>query len=183
MWLLTTIIVLLVIVLFFQPELVSAYWHARYGNSTTFHEWSVPIPKGWRAFTREDQLIIQKMNRFYDQEGPPGIILGIVNTTNAVNPESLKESLRRTLSKDGYVFQHDRTILIDTNRGYCLHFVTAIDKHSIRISCEAPTVHLSLDFFGTDSEMQQFYYIVGQMKRTVADSKPWTTGDTIPRIS
>ena len=85
--LLASLFIALVLVgLFLEPEIVSTYWHLRFGNFTKFHEWRIPVPKGWWAFTKEDQLIVQKMRRFYDRGDPAGIIVGTLTSSKPIKP-------------------------------------------------------------------------------------------------
>jgi hypothetical protein len=151
--------------LFFLPELVSTYGHVRFGDSTTFHGWRVPVPRGWWAFTGNDQLIIQKMNRFYGKNDPPGIIVATLSPGKPVDPEALKEAAIRVISKEGYIFQEDRPIQIGTDPGYCLHFTTGKDQKNFRITCNSLAAQLSVGLFGPSSEVQTFYSVVGQIRR------------------
>jgi hypothetical protein len=151
--------------LLFLPELVSTYWHLRYGDSTAFRGWRVPVPKGWYGVTRNDQLIIQKLLRFYENGDAPTIIPEVLSPSKTVNPEALKEASIRAISKKGYVFQGERPIQIGTDPGYCLHFMTGKDQKSIRISCDSLSAHLAVHLFGPSSEVQTFYSVVGQIRR------------------
>jgi hypothetical protein len=176
--LLNTILVLSTLLsgLFFEPELVSTYWHPRYGGSTTFHGWTVLVPRGWSPATGDDQLILNKMLRFYDHRDVPSIILGTLVPRKPIDPEVLKDALIHTIVNEGYVFQETRLIHIGAHPAYCVHFASAKDPEWIRINCESLAAQLSLDLFGWHSEIQDFYSVVGQLK------KPEDTPATGPAI-
>ena len=150
---------------FFLPEIVSTYWHIRFGDSTSFHGWRVPVPKGWFALARNDYLIVQKTTRFYDREDGPTIIPDVLNASKAVDVDAFRKASIRVISKQGYVFQEERPIQIGTDSGYCLHFTNADDQKKIHISCDSLAAQLSVGFFGPRSEIQTFYSVVGQMRR------------------
>ncbi|SRR6266849_728818 len=162
--LLGSILILLFASLFFLPEIVSTYWHLRFGNSTVFHGWTVPVPRGWAAFTRGDIFIIQKVLRFYDSEDAPTISLDILSPGKPVDPERLKQASIRVISEKGYVFREERPIQIAAHLGYCLHFTTGKDQKKIRISCDSLSAELSVDYFGRSSEIETFYSVVGQIR-------------------
>lgn len=164
-WLVGLILIFVFIGLFFLPEIVSTYWHLRFGDSITFHAWRVPVPRGWWAFIREDLLIVQKSLRFYQGEDAPTISVGSLSPGQSVDPKALKEAMIRRISNQGYVFQGDRSTQVGNDRVYCLHFADDKDHKKIRISCDSVTAQLSLDFFGQSSEIQDFYSLVGQIKR------------------
>jgi hypothetical protein len=163
--LLCSILILLLPLPFFLPEIVSTYWHLRFGDSITFNGWAIPVPKGWAVFTRDDIFIIQKILRFYQSEDAPTISLGILSPGKPVDPERLKQASIRVISEQGYAFQEERPIQIAAHGGYCLHFTTGKDKKKIRISCDSLSAELSVDYFGQSSEIQTFYSVVGQIKR------------------
>lgn len=150
--------------LFFEPEIVSAYWHLEFGNAATIHGWTVPVPKGWSALTQGDELIVYKMRRFYDRREPLSIIVGTLRPSKPVEPEVLKTALIHTISNQGYVFQEAQSIQIGASPGYCLHFTSAKDPKRVRIRCESVTAQVSLDLFGRQSEIQSFYFVLGRMK-------------------
>jgi hypothetical protein len=154
----------LLVGLFFEPELVSTYWHMRFGDSTTFQGWTIPVPKGWWVSSNNSQLIVQKMLRFYEHRDPPSIIVEAVRPSNPVDPETLKKELIYALTNQGYSLQEDRPIHIGTHPGYCLHFINSTDPNGLHISCESMTAQLSLDFFGRHSEIQNFYLVLDQLK-------------------
>src|SRR5260370_12780535 len=145
-------VVLSVVGSFLLPELVSTYWHLRNGDSTAFQGWSIPAPKGWRAFTRDGFLMVQKPLRFYDREdAAPGISVEVFRPGKPVDSEVLRQASIRAISEKGYVFQEERPIQIGTDRGYCLHFTGGKDQENIRtsrISCYLSAAHLSLHPFG-----------------------------------
>jgi hypothetical protein len=150
--------------LFFEPEIVSTYWHLEFGNAATIHGWTVPVPKGWWALTQGDQLIVNKMQRFYDRSEPLSIIVGTLRPSKPVEPDALKTALIHAISNQGYVFQEAQSIRIGASPGYCVHFTGATDPKRVRISCESVAAQVSLDLFGRQSEIQSFYFVLGQMK-------------------
>lgn len=150
---------------FFFPELVSAYWHLRHGNSTSFHGSRIPIPWGWWASTDNNQLIIQKMIWTYDRSDPT-MILVLSLKSNATTSESVfKQLLIHDISKDGYVFRGERDILVESDTGSCLEFHSDTQRRNIRISCWSWKAHLSLDLFGYDHDVQPFYSVVNRVKQ------------------
>lgn len=163
--LIAAILILAFCAAFFLPEIASIYWHMRFGSSTTFHGWRVVVPGGWWAFTREDLLIIQKSVRFYDGADAPTISVELYSPGKAVDPDALKQGSIQAISKKGYAFQEDRPIQIGTDRGYCLHFSTGADRKKARISCYFPATHLSFDLFGRNSDIQDFYSVVGRVSQ------------------
>jgi hypothetical protein len=150
--------------LFFEPEIVSAYWHLEIGNTATIHGWTVPVPKGWWALAQGDQLIVNKMRRFYDRREPLSIIVGTLRPSKPVEPEALKTALIHTISNQRYAFQAAQSIQIGASPGYCFHFTSAKDPKQVRISCDSVAAQVSLDLFGRQSEIQDFYFVLGQMK-------------------
>ena len=151
---------------FFIPEIVTTYWHSRFGDSTTFHQWKVPVPKGWFAFTREDLLIIQKPTRFFESENAPTISLALSRPADPVDPDVLKDITIRANSTNGYALQEDKPIQAGNNYGYCLDFRSDSHKDSVRISCYLPVPHLFVDFFSGPSETQTLYYLVEHISPT-----------------
>lgn len=149
--------------LFFEPEIVSIYWHARFGSSASFAGWKIPVPRGWWAFTHEQQLVVQKMRRFYERGDPAGIIVETLSPSNAVLPEDLKEALIQANSKKGYAFQEQRPIHIGTKGGECLHFSADKGDQVVHITCNSLPAHLALDLYGRSSDIQTFYSVIGQM--------------------
>jgi len=115
----SVLIPLLVCGSFFLPEIVSTYCHARFGDSTTFHGWRIPVLRGWYAVTRNDLLIIQKATRFYDSEDAPTITPDILSPGKPVDPERLKQASIQVISKQGFLFQEERPFRIGTDSGYC----------------------------------------------------------------
>ena len=155
-----TLLVILLTLPFFIPEIVSTYWHLRFGDSTTFHEWKVPVPKGWFAFTREDLLVLQKATRFFETEDAPTISFALLPPGGPVDPRVLKEITISTNSKKGYAFQEDKPIEAGNNPGYCLSFRGAEGKNTVRISCYLSAGHLFVDLFSGPSETQTLYTVV-----------------------
>jgi hypothetical protein len=160
----SSVLALVVAGLFLQPEIVSAYWHLRFGNATPFHGWSVPVPRGWWAFRHDDQLIIQRMLRFYERGDPAGIIVQVSTPGKPIEPETLKRASIQRISNDGYVFEEDRPIHIGTTDGYCLRFSATGRPPSIRMTCEAPSAQLSIDFYGSLSDVEAFDSVVVRLK-------------------
>jgi len=150
---------------FFLPEIVSTYWHMRFGDSTTFHGWRIPVPRGWYASTRNDLLIIQKATRFYESEDAPTISPGILSPGKPVDPERFRQASIQVFSKQGYLFQEERPFQIGIDSGYCLHFTAHKDQKHILISCDSLSAQLSVGYLGAISEIQTFYSVVGQIKR------------------
>lgn len=161
----SVLIFLLVCRSFFLPEIFSTYWHMRFGGSTTFHGWRIPVPRGWYAATRDDLLIIQKATPFYESEDAPTISPGILSPGKPVDPERFRQASIQVISKQGYFFQEERRFQIGRDSGYCLHFTSEKDQKHIRISCDSLAAQLSMDYFGPNSEIQTFYSVVGQIKR------------------
>ena len=146
--------------LFLEPEIVSIYWHARFGNSTTFRGWKIPVPKGWWAFTHGDELIVQKMKRFYQRGDPAGIIVDTFNPSKAVEPEAFEDALIHTNSEKGYVFQEHRPIRIGAESGDCLRFSSTKGEELVHISCDSLSAQLALDLYGRASDIPTFYSMV-----------------------
>jgi len=161
----SVLILLLVCGSFFLPEIVSTYWHVRFGDSTTFHGWRIPVPRGWYAATRNDLLIIQKTTRFYDSDDAPTITPDILSPGKPVDPERLKQASIQVISRQGYLFQEERPFRIGTDSGYCLHFTADKDRKHIHIICDSLSAQLSVGYFGPNSAIQTFYSVVGQIKR------------------
>jgi hypothetical protein len=160
-----SVLILLFSCAFFLPEIVSTYWHLRFGDSITYHSWRVPVPRRWYAITRDDHLIIQKTTRFYDNEDAPTIIPDVLSPSKTVDPEAFRKASIRVISKEGYVFQEERSIQIGADRGFCLHFTTSNNQKKIHITCDSLAAQLSVGFFGPSSEIQTFYSVVGQIRR------------------
>ena len=158
-----TILVLLFIWPFFIPEIVSTYWHLRFGDSATFNHWKVPVPKGWSAFTREGMLVIQKPTRFYEKDDPPAIIPEVLNPDKPVDPEQLKHASIQVISAKGYSFQEERRIQIGPESGYCLLFTSDRNPKDISIACDSLAAKLSVRFFGPRSEIETFYTVVSRI--------------------
>lgn len=163
------VLILMLAGVYFLPEIVSTVWHIRHGESTNFHGWNIPVPRGWAAFTRGDLYIIQKILRVYQREDAPTIALGTISPSKPVDPERLKQASIEAMSNQGYIFQQEVPIQIATHRGYCLDFTTGNVEKSLRISCTLTSANLSVDYFGRSSERQTFYAIVARIGRDNGD--------------
>lgn len=164
-------LVLILIWSFFSPEIVSTYWHLRFGDSITFHQWKVPVPKHWAVLSRSKSFILQRPTRFYESEDVPTISLEALNPGKPVNPEYLKQNLVQAIQADGYSFQAETPIQIAANNGYCLQFKSTKNPQSFRISCDSLAAELSLDYFGPKSEVETFYSVVSRIGADQARAK------------
>lgn len=163
--LLATIVVLIFFALLFQPEAVSIYWHLRFGDTTEFHGWVIRIPSGWWAFTGNDQLVIQKMDRFYQRDESEEIIVGPLNPPKPVALDALKNAVTQMYVNKGSALQEDRPIHLGPEKGYCLHFSPNKGEKQFRITCDSLDAQLSLDYFGHPSDSQTFYSVIDQARR------------------
>jgi len=135
----------------FLPEVVALGWHLFHGNSAKFHEWDVPVPTGWRSFTKDDDLYILRMHRFYfvDRGLSQVVITTLRSTLSGIsNYQTRKKSLVEHAGEQGYQFLGEHKIRLKSQDGYCLSFATAKNSQRLWITCDVPGVGLSLDFMG-----------------------------------
>ena len=160
------IVALLLFALLLQPEIVSTYWHLRYGDTIGFHGWIFHVPNGWWVLKRDDQLILQKMDRFYERDEPEEIILSTLNPPRPVALDALKYAAIQMYLKRGSALKEDRPIQLGGGTGYCLHFSASNGEKQLHITCDSLDAQLSLDFWGRSSDVQTLYSLINQARKT-----------------
>jgi hypothetical protein len=163
---LLALVVLSVANLVFFPEVVSAWWHLRHGSSMRFSDWKVTVPWRWWAFTGGEQLIVQRMGRFYAPGDLADIVLGTLEIHNGqpVKSETLEKSQIAVMSRDGYVLRGRRDWAVNGHAGFCAEFAPAHDSGRIWIDCESPEAGLAVNFQGRESYRANFYDVLSQIK-------------------
>jgi hypothetical protein len=157
---------IVVIGLCFLPEVISISWHLVHGKSAQFHQWEVPVPKGWWAFTREGSLVVQKMNDSADRDSEMTVNdLGLpIGAT--YDSEKQRSALVEQMSKVGYVQVEEQLTRLAGEGCFCLSFSAARDPHRIRITCDVPNHRLFVYFAGNRTYAPIFYSIIhGVTKR------------------
>jgi hypothetical protein len=152
----------------FLPEVVSAGWHLTHGNSASFQEWKVPVPWGWRSFTGDDTLIVQRMHRLYFRpKAFSQIMVGALSLpANApYDYEKQKRSLIDHASREGYQFRGEHRVRIEAKDGYCIAFTTIQNAQRLWITCDIPDLHLSVSFIGNQSYAPALDSIIERIRR------------------
>ena len=163
-----SMLVCAIVVACFFPQLVGTYWHLRHGNSIEFHEWTIPVPRGWWPQTDGSQLVIQKMTWNYDRNDSTVIEVLTMNYSQPVHIDALKKAVLNQMSRDGYAFRGDRDVDIGSSPGYCAKFVNDTRHRNIHIACWSLKNHLSLDLLGYARDVQTFYSVIDQIKPSKA---------------
>lgn len=157
-------IFLTVLMCVFLPEVTALGWHLSHGNSVTFHEWDVPVPTGWRSFTKDDDLYIQRMHRFYfvDRGFSQVVITTLVSGIS--NSQAQKKSLVEHAAGQRYQFLGEHKIRLKSQDGYCLSFATVKNLQRIWITCDVPEVGLSLNFMGDQVYAPTLDFVIERIK-------------------
>lgn len=160
-------IVLTILARVFLPEVVSVGWHLIHGNFARFHEWEVPVPWGWRSFTAEDTLIVQRMHRFYFRHNAfSQVMVGVlpVSAQGTYDYEKQKRSLVEHAGKEGYQFIGEHRIRLEVQDGYCISFLTIRSARRMWITCDVPELRLTVDFIGDQTYASTLDSIIERIK-------------------
>jgi hypothetical protein len=151
---------LTVVVVCFLPEVISTGWHLVHGNSARFHNWEVPVPKGWWAFTAQGSLIVQEIHKSVDRDSE--VIVQDLRLPAGItyNYEKHKTSSVEYMSKEGYRLVEDRKTRLAGEECFCLSFSQINNTERRRITCEVPNHRLFLSFVGDPGDATVFYSII-----------------------
>jgi len=136
------------------PEVVSLGWHLTHGNFASFHEWGVPVPWGWTAFTTEDTLVVQRMHRFGFRSGAFSQVMVVPQgfpPNYKFEPEQWQKITIENQLKHGFRFVSSSRIRLDGKDGFCFAFAALQDAQRRRITCDFPDLNLSVGFIGDQS--------------------------------
>jgi hypothetical protein len=162
------IIIVGFLALVFLPEVVSVSWHLFHGNFARFHEWEVPVPLGWRAFTGEDTLVVQRLHRFYFRRGAFSEVVVaplILPPNHTFEYENWKNAIIQTQLKYGYQFTNERTIHLEGHEGYCFVFRVNQNAQRLWITCDVPELHLSVGFIGDQTHASALDSTIQRIRR------------------
>jgi hypothetical protein len=158
----------------FLPEVVSLAWHLIHGSSARFHQWEVPVPWGWRAFTGEDTLIVQRMHRSYFRPGAfSEVIVGYLplSVRGSYDYDKQKRSLVEHKGRDGYQLIGEHRVRVDAQEGYCFSFAALSNAQRLWITCAIPNHHLSVGFIGD----QGYSYVLDSIIQHITRSDSATS--------
>jgi len=66
-------------------------WHLAHGNSANSHQWKVPVPMEWWAYTRQGTLIVSKMQKSADLDSH--VIVSDLPDKKSYDEDKFKRSL------------------------------------------------------------------------------------------
>src|SRR5437879_1443571 len=144
-------IIVTILACVFLPEVVSLVWHLVHGKTARFHEWEVPVPWGWRAFSGQGMLIVQRIHRAYYRRGEFSevIVAPLISPPNhAFEYEKWKPATIRVKLKGGYDFVAEHRIHLGGQEGYGLSFAASQNPDRLRVTCVVPNHRLAIDFIG-----------------------------------
>jgi len=158
--------------LFFLPELVSNVWHLIHGSSAKFHEWVVPVPRGWWAFDRDGTLVIQKMQRDANDDAVVILAPMVFDQSQVFDYEKWKGAITRSKVAEGYQFLTGYGITLDKQEGFCLSFAKTKDNTRVSITCIVPGRHIFIGFDGDKAWSSSFDTIIQQVRTSVPPPSP-----------
>jgi hypothetical protein len=162
--LLALVVVSMLLIVVFLPEVVSVGWHVLHGSSTKFLVWEVPIPWGWRELKADKLLVIQKVGRW---NSPP--CDAIVTTLDLplgsdVDIEQLKKGRLETELKNGRQLISESEVHLDGEVSVCLTF-RGDEQSDLRwIDCDFPIHRLSVGYRGTKEQSRILNVIIPNIR-------------------
>ena len=152
----------------FLPEAVSLAWHLTHGTRADFRGVTMSVPLGWWAFERENSLIIQKMGHtLLGEPHAQDMILRPLDLPgdSVADDEKLKAAKIAIQRGQGYAFIAERQFPVGQEDSYCDYFHKLDDNQNLRITCDVPSLKLSVDFFGDASYAPALERALGTIRR------------------
>ena len=139
-------------------------WHLAHGNSANFHQWKVPVPKEWWAYTRQGTLIVSKMQKSADLDSH--VIVSDLPDKKSYDEDKFKRSLiENYISGKEYRFLEERKTRLGDHEGYCLFFPSVSNTERLLVACEIPDYRLSVNFVGDRAYISNFNLILRGITR------------------
>ncbi len=174
-WLFVLLLVLLVLASLnyvYMPEVVSTIWHLMYGRFARFETWEIPVPRGWFAYTADQDgagLILLRMQRLYVRRKAALVFVHSFHRReiNRFRYEKWRQAEEKQLSQRGHHLVAERTARLLGQEAFCLEFALVKDPTDLEATCHIPAQSLSITFRGGPEHMQDFYFIAHGMRRRV----------------
>jgi hypothetical protein len=134
-------------------------WHLVRGDSANFHQWKVPVPKEWWAYTRQGTLIISNMQKSADLDSH--VVVSDLPDKGSYDEEKFKRSLiENYTSRKEYRLGEERKTRLGAHEGYCLFFPSVSNAERLLVACEIPDDKLSVNFDGNLAYISNFNLIL-----------------------
>jgi hypothetical protein len=150
----------------FAGTSVRAYvWHVRHGDSTTFAQWRVPIPKGYfeagasSFFKHSFGSPIWKaapwghISLFHHSQPAPG------------SYDRIEAATIRVAAEDGYQLQARRSVQSTSDNSYCFEFSRKSNTSLVAIRCMTDSAELAVYFEGDRRFSNDVYGVVRGLER------------------
>jgi hypothetical protein len=146
------------------PEVATTGYHLLHGGSTRFHEWVIPVPRGWWTFKHDESLIVQKIRQKAADD--PIVVIGPFTLAqgSVFNQEKSKTALIKTEAGRGYKFLTQNIVNLGLYTGVCFWFAARENSHRLSTTCVIPEGKLSVTFVGDQNYRTEFNEIIGHMK-------------------
>lgn len=158
----SAIIVALILVAVFLPDLVGFGWHLVYGPDAQYRGWSIPVPSGWFATYHGESLTLERMLHLPLHDSTPTVVFLPMHTGKDAqfDPNVWADVQIGIQARRGYRLAAARQITMAGQPGYCWEFVRRKDQDMWWITCLAPSQRLSADFSGHQGYTRVFYAIL-----------------------
>jgi hypothetical protein len=145
--------------LLFLNKVFPYAWHLVRGNSANFHQWRVPVPKEWWAYTRQGTLIVSNLQESAGLDSH--VVVIDLPDKKSYDEEKFKQSLiENYISRKEYRFLEERTTRLGDHEGYCLFFRSVSNTERLLVACEIPDYKLSINFDGDRAYISSFNIIL-----------------------
>lgn len=155
-------------------QIAAKIWHWRHGYFTRVGDYVVPVPEHWlvEEVTFETVELVDTSARGPRKDplwGINVIMVGCVRTTGTPNLDFWKTYRQQQMERHGARYIEERTLHVADNTVVCLgghqfrdemHFPSSI----VSVEC-ASTSTLQLMFVGQQSNLEDFYTLVSQIRK------------------
>lgn len=153
-----TVLVILLTVAIFLPQVVSAGWHLVHGRTASYRSWRVAVPSGWYAMRHGEGLSVERMSEWPWQKGPEAVFLPVHFTkTYPFQYDLFGKEQANTLSARGYSLTGERNVQVAGKNGRCWTFNNSRNHDQLWIACIVPKDLTSADYQGSKAYADEFF--------------------------
>ncbi len=150
---------------------VRAYvWHARHGDSITFAQWRVPIPKGYFE-AGASSFFKHSFGSPLWKAAPWGHISLFQHSQHNSQPpapvsyDRIEAATIRVAAEEGYQLQTRRRVQSTSDNSYCFEFSRKSTTSLVAIRCMTDSAELAVYFEGDRRFSNDVYEVVRGLER------------------
>ncbi len=161
-------------------QLAADIWHWRYGHSVALRDYQVLVPDGWLVRDQTERGVTMTLTRGIRSSDPFWDINSIsVSSPSAGNTHLIewKSYQQQHLQNQGVTDVEERTLQAGDDMIVCvggteLRDVLHVPSGAISVQCIS-SGKLDALFVGQKTELEQFYTVVSQIRKSASGAAPY----------